>query len=371
MPSPTKNLSRKRKTKLTWNSHSEIIGLELELVATSSQILFPQYTIGLHAWFLEQVRQTDPILSKFLHDEEAEKAFSISPLIGEMDSEGKSWKLKPNETYLWTITALSSSLVKWLADWVRRLPRSLDLYDISLPIRDCRIVFAPTTYQQLWESSGDRKGSIELSFLTPTSFRRNEHHFPLPVPTNLFHSYLRRWNNFSGMPFDQEAFLAWVDKSVIIVRHTVESRKVLAGKKGSVTGFTGAIELSLSSSASQKPDFVRLFYALVKFAPYCGTGHKTTFGLGQTRLGWLAKEIQPVSSMQSLIARRIEELTESFLAKRKRTGGSRASNMAQTLATILARREVGESLQDIAVDLAMPYETVKTYAKQARKELKE
>jgi DNA-directed RNA polymerase specialized sigma24 family protein len=36
----------------------------------------------------------------------------------------------------------------------------------------------------------------------------------------------------------------------------------------------------------------------------------------------------------------------------------------------LARQEAGESLVDIAADLEMPYETVKTYAKQARRVLK-
>ena len=42
----------------------------------------------------------------------------------------------------------------------------------------------------------------------------------------------------------------------------------------------------------------------------------------------------------------------------------------ETRATILARQEVGESLVAIASDLEMPYETVKTYAKRARRALK-
>jgi CRISPR-associated endoribonuclease Cas6 len=58
------------------------------------------------------------------------------------------------------------------------------------------------------------------------------------------------------------------------------------------------------------------------------------------------------------------------MAHRKRTGGSRAAEIAETWATILARRELGESLFDIAADLEMPYETVKTYVKLARRALK-
>ena len=49
--------------------------------------------------------------------------------------------------------------------------------------------------------------------------------------------------------------------------------------------------------------------------------------------------------------------------------GDRARKTAETWATILARRERGESLQDIAIDLEMPYETVKTYTKLARRAL--
>ena len=92
-------------------------------------------------------------------------------------------------------------------------------------------------------------------------------------------------NDFSNQQFDQDAFLEWVEECVLIHRHRLESVKVAAGKKGSVTGFTGAIELGLASAASSQPEFEQLFYALGQFAPYCATGHKTTFGLGQYKGG--------------------------------------------------------------------------------------
>jgi CRISPR-associated endoribonuclease Cas6 len=55
------------------------------------------------------------------------------------------------------------------------------------------------------------------------------------------------------------------------------------------------------------------------------------------------------------------------MQQQKRTGGARALKVCQTRATILARREFGDSLGAIATDLEMPYETVKTYAKLARR----
>ncbi|MEL6322520.1 MAG: CRISPR-associated endoribonuclease Cas6, partial [Cyanobacteria bacterium J06626_14] len=124
--------------------------------------------------------------------------------------------------------------------------------------------------------------------------------------------------------------------------------------------------------AHENPDFCRLFFTLGKLAPYCGTGHKTTFGLGQTLEGWSLKQAQTYEqpSAQALLAERIDELTELFREQRKRTGGGRAQHIAETWATVLARRELGDSLQDIATDLGMQYETVKTYSKLARRSLR-
>ncbi len=89
--------------------------------------------------------------------------------------------------------------------------------------------------------------------------------------------------------------------------------------------------------------------------------------MGQTRLGWHSETSSTTPTIETLLAQRIAELTDRFLLTKKRQGGDRAITSAETWATILARRELGESLQTIAADLEIPYETVKTYAKLARK----
>lgn len=352
-----------------WNAETELVGIVLKLSPYQSGTLPLQYTVGLHAWLLDQVRQSDPNLSAYLHDGQSEKPFTISQLEGEIISQGRELQLSETQIYRWQITGLSKSVVQWLDGWLDNLPTRVELRQLPLKILDWEISGSPTTYQALLATPSPHK-TLSLSFITPTSFRRKKHHFPLPVPFNLFHSYLRRWNDFSGMPFDQDTFLAWVDEGVIIHQHRLESVKVAAGKQGMVTGFTGHVELGLSETAQQNREFTQLFYALGKLAPYCGTGHKTTFGLGQTRWGWHDLEIAEVPMLQVQLARRIEQLTDDLMALQKRTGGERALKVCQTRATILARREFGESLQDIADDLQMPYETVKTYVKLARAALK-
>ncbi len=352
---------------------TELVGLVFELSSLNDGAIYPQYAIALHAWFLDQVRQTNPQLSAYLHDGESEKPFTISGLEGLLVTQGKNLQLQAGKTYFWYVTALSSSVATWLAEWLQRLPPEIALRNAPLQINKVAIAHSPTTYTQLFSLKS--RPNICLSFLTPTSFRRKGHHFPLPVPTNIFHSYLRRWNDFSNLPFDQEEFLAWIDENVFIVRHHLESVKVAAGKKGSVTGFTGAVEFGLSRSA-RDTQFEQLFYALAQFAPYCGTGHKTTFGLGQTRWGWTEKKVG-ITTLETSLGQRIDQLTAMLMATQKRPGGDSASaaqrdralNVCQTRATILARRELGESLQAIALDLEMPYQTVKTYVKLARQAL--
>lgn len=368
--SPNRTSKKEPASGLTWPADTELVGLVLELTPRAASYLYAQYAIGLHAWLLAQIQQTDPDLSQLLHDEQSEKAFTISGLSGELVAAGKEFQLLPDRIYRLYITGLSMRVVQWLNQWVQNLPSEIDLRNAPLLIRSCNIALAPTTYLQLLTAETPVRSTIKLSFITPTSFRSKGHHFPLPVPENVFHSYLRRWNNFSGIDIDQAEFLNWIEQNAIIIRHKLESRKVAAGKKGMVTGFTGAVEFGLGREAGERSDFVQLFYALGSLAPYCGTGHKTTFGLGQTRLQWLETEAQPEISIQSVLAARIDKLTQKFIALKKRTGGNRAAEIAETWATILARRELGESLFDIAADLEMPYETVKTYVKLARRALK-
>ncbi|NEP45211.1 MAG: CRISPR-associated endoribonuclease Cas6, partial [Okeania sp. SIO2H7] len=346
-----KRTSRKR----PWAAKTELVGIALELVPSEAGYLYPQYTTGLHAWFLDRVRDSDPELSAQLHDDQIEKAFTISNLEGELSPAGKGFEVHPDRTYRWYITAISSLVASWLADWIEDLPPELSLHGAPLEIRSWEVFLRATTYDELFAEVPPTKNNVKLTFITPTSFRQKKNHLPLPVPRNLFHSYLRRWNVFSGIEFPQEEFLEWVEENVLISHHKIESSKVAAGKKGMVTGFTGSVELNLSRYADENEDFYRLFYALVELAPYVGTGHKTTFGLGQTRIGWLEKAIAPTLPMNEMLAARIDELTEIFLAQKKRSDNKRSRESAQTWATILARREWGESVSAIADDLEMRY----------------
>ena len=359
-----------------WAKATELVSVIFELEPQDFCSLYPRYAIGLHAWFLDQVRQSDPELSAYLHDGGSEKAFTISRLMGLDPVQLGTIRLQPGERYGWQVTALSQRMVQWLEGWLATAPDVVGVRGAPLNIVGWELAEKVTTYGALWRQAkilaqqGTRSG-LTLSFMSPTSFRRKGHHFPLPLPMNVFHSYLRRWNDFSGKVYDQNLFLEWVDESVIVRRHRIQSYQVTAGKQGMVTGFMGSVEFRLTNKGLEQSDYVQLFWALGGLAPYCGTGHKTTFGLGQTVMGWLEEETVEIEPLQVVLAERIEALTVLFEGQRQRQGGTRAREIAETWATILARRELGESLKGIAEDLGMRYETVKTYAKLARRAVRE
>ena len=344
----------------------ELVEVRLQLKALNNAEIWPQYIAGLHAWFLKQVQRTNPEFSQYLHDGQSEKPFTISGLEEFNFDSAPGTLITENQVYSWTITGLNPQVVQWLQEWIKNPPASLKLRPISFEIVSMNETHPPITYQSLLRTPVEKL--LQLSFVSPTSFRRKGHHFPLPLPFNVFQSYLRRWNDFANYPIDTESFLQWVDNHVVISRHQLQTFKVAGGKRGMVTGFVGAIEYSLSTQGRKNKEFTQLFFALGKLAPYSGTGHKTTFGLGQTRCEWLPNnQIQESIESGISMSQRIKEITNSLMRSQKRTGGKRALKVCQTRAIILARQEQGESLTDIAQDLEMAYETVKTYAKLARK----
>ncbi len=287
MPRTTRKQQSSLSPKLKVNKDIELLGLKLGLQPYENLALPPHYATEFHSWFLDQVRRMDFDLSTRLHDGQSEKPFTISQLKGPLHTHGKTLQLTSHQPYQWRFTLLSKSVCAWVNQWLAAPPSDIHLRSGSLKIVDWDFAHPPTTYAQLLKVPIPDIPTITLSFLTPTSFRRKGNHLPLPLPVNIFHSYLRRWNDFSGEEIDQDDFLDWVDEYVLILRHQIHTTKVMAGKAGAVTGFTGSVQFGLSSKARQDTDYIQLWLALGQLAPYCGTGHKTTFGLGETCPGWL------------------------------------------------------------------------------------
>ena len=77
-----------------------------------------------------------------------------------------------------------------------------------------------------------------------------------------------------------------------------------------------------------------------------------------------------LDSLKTILDPRIQEITAILMESQKRTGGNRAIATCTKKATIYALYEIGQSLNEIAQSLEMPYETVKTYVKLTRTDIR-
>ena len=373
---------------LTIPPQTELIGITLTIQPQTDIQFSPHYTTALHGWFLDCVRRTNPTLSQQLHDGQDEKPFTISGFQGEIPTFNRQLLLTADRSYQWQITALTAPVCDWLRTWLADPPLTLRLNSAICKITNWQISIPATTYADIWHQA-EFNTPLELTFTSPTSFRKRKNHMPLPIPENVFQSYLRRWNHFSTYPFNQDEFLDWVNNNVVILRHEIRSSKVQAGKSGSVTGFIGRVQFGLTTASQHNPEFQQLATALIHAAPYFNTGHKVTFGLGQTQLGWLdlaqsAIDLAPPQPITLSIelpqqhtqiksqpnSTREQELETLFLSQKKRQGGERASKTAKLWAQIITRLETDQSLKSISIELQLPYDTVKKYAQIAKEKLK-
>jgi len=122
-----------------------------------------------------------------------------------------------------------------------------------------------------------------LRFRSPTSFRSQDMHYPLPDPVLAFQSWLTRWNVFApeGLRLNVNT-LDLVSAHVAVSRHRIETRAVTFDRFTQV-GFVGRVTYQVVKRRLLNDELLRRFNVLAGYAPFCGTGHKTTQGMGRTQ----------------------------------------------------------------------------------------
>ncbi len=124
-----------------------------------------------------------------------------------------------------------------------------------------------------------RQRRIGLCFLSPTNFRNGDVDLPLPWPRLVFQSYLKRFCEFYPVDFLPD-FAELVECYTGIGRLDWIRTETIKTKNVVLAGFTGEVYFHIDPKAP--PDLVWQMNLLADFAFFCGTGRKTTIGLGQT-----------------------------------------------------------------------------------------
>jgi len=243
---------------------------------------------ALAAEFLRWVQARDPSLSVDLHRENELRPYTISGLRGGAPRNGQM-TLSPEHPLWWRITTLTPPLSQFVLERVlSSLPESMTLgdqtFDLLPPILDPRQ--HPWAGRTTWDKlaagalieARHPPLQIEVQFASPTTFRSQERHQPFPLPGIVFRQWLEKWNAFSPVTFPKET-LAFVENRLVISRYRLESQVVRFGEALFI-GFVGRCTYRI---LEDDPYWRRVLHALARYAFFCGTGAKTSFGLGQTR----------------------------------------------------------------------------------------
>jgi len=241
---------------------------------------------GYHAYslFLNIIRTSDPALAEKLHAGEQVKPFTVSILNGKMPRNGAQFTISPDVIFSLRLTFMDSDIFSHFLDGAMRWgDKPIEI--AGVPFRVEEVVTAPRedipvsfeSFQGILDAAYNSR-QIDLEFITPTVFRSGgKRNNIFPEPTLVIGSYLNKWQALSPVRLDSD-LNSYFDK-INIIRYRLESKIWDFGSYQEV-GFTGVCRFEIDKNIPD--DKVVLINALANFAQFCGTGAKTTMGMGQT-----------------------------------------------------------------------------------------
>lgn len=138
------------------------------------------------------------------------------------------------------------------------------------------------SWADMWERANSHP-TIKVSFETPVTFRVGQLANPVPLPSSVFRSWLRRWRDFAPSDLARLVEVNAADEQVLISHLAGETVKAKTPRR-SITGFVGVVHFHNFTSGVDGTVLSKQLNALAAIAPFGGTGTSTTSGLGVTVL---------------------------------------------------------------------------------------
>ncbi|MFC1968566.1 CRISPR-associated endoribonuclease Cas6 [Chloroflexota bacterium] len=241
---------------------------------------------GYHVYslFLNIVRASNPLLAEKLHAGDAVKPFTTSILTGKMRRRGAQLAISPDAPLFLRLTFLDSAVFSHFMDGaIRWGERPVEIAGLSFRVEEVETIprkdspAAFQSYQGILDDA-DTSGQIDMEFLTPTVFRsggRRNNIFP--EPALVFGSYWNKWQTLSSVKMDDN--LSSYFEKITVTRYRLQTGIWNFGSYQEV-GYAGSCRFEIDPSVTD--DKVVYINALADFALFCGTGAKTTMGMGQT-----------------------------------------------------------------------------------------
>jgi len=242
---------------------------------------------SLHGLFFNLLREGDAALARRVHDADAVKPFTVSPLNGKLPRVAGERMAVAGLTYWARFTTLTEEvyhalnpvlLGRFLSGGAVTLDGvAFKVVDVAAEPREGKYLGRLSSAEEIWERAS-AVPDITLRFASPTAFKQRGLNLLFPIPANVFHSYREKWNAFTPFPIDED-FVPWVEQNVAVEAHHVQTRMIWFGEF-QLHGFTGWCRFTAKDKDATR---LKQLNALADFAFFCGTGAKTTQGMGQTR----------------------------------------------------------------------------------------
>jgi len=236
---------------------------------------------ALHTLFYTVLRAKSPELAARLHQPRGELPFSISPLLGCYVKQGFSY-LHQGERVAFRLTFLREELLTAAISAffnAAAADKAFDLHGTQVCIREVVLsgnkLVSFSSFEKI-VADARLESTVTFEFTSPTCFKSERVQLLFPEPKLVFSSLLRKWNAFS--PVKLPAELA-EDFAAIKVASFDLRTQLVRFSKYKIIGSTGRITYALPKDSAH----LQALNALADFAFYCGTGAKTTMGMGQTR----------------------------------------------------------------------------------------
>jgi CRISPR-associated endoribonuclease Cas6 len=245
---------------------------------------------ALRAEFLKWVEEADSKMAGEAHDGDAMRPYTVSDLKGSFRAQHGFHQVEAGQSAWFRLTSLREAETRLLLESV--LPkaegRNISLGRVRFQVQKvarqagehpwARQSSCQALVDQYFKSSEQPSDALEVEFVSPTTFH-SDVHVPLPLPELVWGSWLDRWNKFSSASLPRKAGELGQAR-LALSRYKLETRAVHYDKATWI-GFAGNCRFRI---LSEDEFWVRLCNLLADFAFFCGTGAKTSFGMGQTRV---------------------------------------------------------------------------------------
>ena len=267
----------------------------LSLIPETDVTLRPTMGHHAHAAFLAILRKNNPEIAEKLHAQSAQKPFTVSPLIAKAEKHDNRLHISAGTECKLRFTFLDDELFTHFGKAFLTL--TMPPIRLGEAVFQVRQMVSHATEERSWGKSEtyaelvqSAKTDTQMSFrfYSPTAFRgmtprgqktRKEANLDL---IRCYQSWVNKWNAFSPIKLDRAEILTFVREYIQLTSVATETKK-LNFPKHTEFGWIGTCAFIFYPEDSLDPELLRVVNCLAAFAFYCGTGYKTTMGMGQTR----------------------------------------------------------------------------------------